>query len=237
METSSTTPDNLDVVTAALLSRQSLLVSALRPILPEHALLWEPEDTIPYECDGLAAYRRMPLAVALPETEDQVAQILKVRANLGMKRQIFFVSQGGYDTHSNQLVQQLGLYAELAGALSAFDNATIELGLDGKVVTFTESEFGRTLQPSSAGGSDHAWGGHQLVLGGSLRSADVHGTFPQLAIDGPDDVSKRGVWLPSTSLDQYAATMASWFGVPDSALKSVFPNLSNFATAKLGFLG
>ncbi len=167
----------------------------------------------------------------------QVAQILKVRANLGMKRQIFIVSQGGYDTHSNQLVQQLGLYAELAGALSAFDNATIELGLDGKVVTFTESEFGRTLQPSSAGGSDHAWGGHQLVLGGSLRSADVHGTFPQLAIDGPDDFSKRGVWLPSTSLDQYAATMASWFGVPDSALKSVFPNLSNFATAKLGFLG
>ena len=77
METSSTTPDNLDVVTAALLSRQSLLVSALRPILPEHALLWEPEDTIPYECDGLAAYRRMPLAVALPETEKQVAQILK----------------------------------------------------------------------------------------------------------------------------------------------------------------
>ena len=77
METSSTTPDNLDVVTAALLSRQSLLVSALRPILPEHALLWEPEDTIPYECDGLAAYRRMPLAVALPETEEQVAQILK----------------------------------------------------------------------------------------------------------------------------------------------------------------
>jgi uncharacterized protein (DUF1501 family) len=167
----------------------------------------------------------------------QVAQILKVRANLGMKRQIFFVSQGGYDTHSNQLVQQLGLYAELAGALSAFDNATLELGLDGKVVTFTESEFGRTLQPSSAGGSDHAWGGHQLVLGGSLRSADIYGAFPQLAIDGPDDVSKRGVWLPSTSLDQYAATMASWFGVPDSALTSVFPNLSNFATAKLGFLG
>ena len=167
----------------------------------------------------------------------QVAQIMKVRASLGMKRQIFFVSQGGFDTHSNQLVQQLGLYAELAGALSAFDNATLELGLDGKVVTFTESEFGRTLQPSSAGGSDHAWGGHQLVLGGSLPAADVYGTFPQLAIDGPDDVSKRGVWLPTTSLDQYAATLASWFGVPNSALTSVFPNLSNFSALKLGFLG
>lgn len=167
----------------------------------------------------------------------QVAQIMKVRASLGMSRQIFFVSQGGYDTHSNQLVQQLGLYNELSGALAAFDSAITELGLDGKVVAFTESEFGRTFQPSTSSGSDHAWGGHQLVLGSALKSADVYGTFPQLAIGGPDDISKRGVWLPSTSLDQYAATMASWFGVPDSALPIVFPNLAHFATAKLGFLG
>lgn len=167
----------------------------------------------------------------------QVAQILKVRTSLGMSRQIFFVSQGGYDTHTNQLVQQGGLYSELAGALAAFDQATLELGLDGQVVTFTESEFGRTFQPSSGGGSDHAWGGHQIVMGSPLKSSDIHGVFPQLAIGGPDDISQRGVWLPTTALDQYAATLASWFGVPDAALPSVFPNLPHFNTPKLGFLG
>jgi uncharacterized protein (DUF1501 family) len=166
----------------------------------------------------------------------QVAQILKVRGALGMRRQIFFVSQGGYDTHTNQMVQQNGLFRELAGALAAFDSATQELGLDGQVVTFTESEFGRTLQPSTSAGSDHAWGGHQLVMGSALPAADVYGEFPQLALGGPDDVSQRGVWLPSASLDQYAATVASWLGVADDALPSVFPNLAQFANPKLGFL-
>lgn len=166
----------------------------------------------------------------------QVAQIMNARAPLGMKRQVFFVSQGGYDTHTNQLVQQAGLYSELAGALTAFDSATQELGLDGQVVAFTESEFGRTFQPSTGAGSDHAWGGHHLIIGSAVQSADVYGTFPHLAIGGPDDVSQRGVWLPTTSLDQYAATIASWFGVPDVALPVVFPNLANFRNSKLGYL-
>jgi uncharacterized protein (DUF1501 family) len=103
-------------------------------------------------------------------------------------------------------------------------------------VTFTESEFGRTCQPSTGAGSDHAWGSHHFVVGSALKGADVYGTFPLLALDGPDDVSGRGVWLPSTSLDQYGATIASWFGVPDSSLTSVFPNLANFTTQKLGFI-
>ncbi len=166
----------------------------------------------------------------------QVARIMQVRAALGMTRQIFFVSQGGFDTHTSQLVQQAGLFRELAGAMAAFDNATLELGLDGKVVTFTESEFGRTLQPSGSAGSDHAWGSHHLVMGSGIAGANVYGTFPELAIGGPDDVSQRGVWLPSASLDQYGATIASWFGVPDAALASVFPNLANFANPKMGFM-
>jgi uncharacterized protein (DUF1501 family) len=166
----------------------------------------------------------------------QVAQILKVRGTLGMNRQIFFVSQGGYDTHTGQLPQQTSLLDELAGAIAAFYSATVELGLDGQVVTFTESEFGRTCQPSTGAGSDHAWGSHHFVIGSALKGADVYGTFPLLALQGPDDVSDRGVWLPSTSLDQYGATIASWFGVPDSSLTSVFPNLANFTTQKLGFV-
>jgi uncharacterized protein (DUF1501 family) len=166
----------------------------------------------------------------------QVAQIMKVRTTLGVNRQIFFASQGGYDTHTDQLPQQTALFSELAGAISAFYNATIELGLANQVVTFTESDFGRTCQPSTGAGSDHAWGSHHMVVSGALKGADVYGTFPLLALDGPDDVTGRGVWLPSTSLDQYAATIASWFGVPDSSLTTVFPNLANFSTQKLGFV-
>ena len=166
----------------------------------------------------------------------QVAQIMKVRQTLGMNRQIFFASQGGYDTHTDQIPQQTALFAELAGALSAFYNATLELGLDNQVVTFTESDFGRTCQPSTGAGSDHAWGSHHLVMGSALKAPDVYGTFPQIALNGPDDVTGRGVWLPTSSVDQYGATIASWFGVPDGSLNSVFPNLANFSNPKLGFL-
>lgn len=167
----------------------------------------------------------------------QIARILKVRGSLGMTRQIFFVSQGGFDTHVSQLMAQQGLFKELADAMAAFDQATEELGLDGKVVTFTESEFGRTFQPSTGGGSDHAWGSHHLVMGGAVAAADIYGTFPRLVVGGPDDVSLRGVWLPTTSLDQYAATIAAWFGVPGESLGTVFPNIGNFAQPTLGFLG
>lgn len=167
---------------------------------------------------------------------EQVARVLKVRSALGMNRQIFFVSMGGFDTHSNQLPSHASLLAELGNAMAAFDTAVQELGLGGKVVTFTESEFGRTCQPSTSAGSDHAWGSHQIVMGSALRSADVFGTFPILELDGPDDVTGRGVWLPTTSLDQYAATLASWFGVPDASLPTVFPNLANFSRQRLDFL-
>lgn len=182
-----------------------------------------------------------PMTTVFPATGlgnqlKQVAQILKVRGNLGLNRQIFFVSQGGYDTHTGQLGQQASLLAELAAAMAAFDNAVQELELDGKVVTFTESEFGRTCQPSTGAGSDHAWGSHQLVMGSALKSADVYGTFPSLALGGPDDITGRGVWLPTASLDQYAATIAAWFGVPEASLPTVFPNLANFSQRTLGFV-
>jgi uncharacterized protein (DUF1501 family) len=161
---------------------------------------------------------------------------MSVRQNLGMTRQIFFVSQGGYDTHTDEIPQHISLYGELAGAMAAFDSATAELGLESQVVTFTESDFGRTCQPSTGAGSDHAWGSHHIVMGGALKAADVYGTFPMLALDSPDDITGRGVWLPSTAMDQYGATIASWFGVPDNALGTVFPNFVNFNSQKMGFL-
>jgi uncharacterized protein (DUF1501 family) len=184
---------------------------------------------------GSALTTQFP-ATSLGTQLRQVAQIINLRASLGMNRQIFYVSIGGFDTHSGQLAAENALLGGLASAMSAFYNATVEMGVNQNVVTFTESEFGRTCQPSSTNGTDHAWGSHHLVIGGPLKAADVYGTYPLLALNGPDDLSGRGVWVPTTSLEQYGATRASWFGVPDASLNSVFPNLSSFSSRNLGFV-
>lgn len=166
----------------------------------------------------------------------QVAKVIQVRGALGMNRQIFFASIGGFDNHSNLVQDQDPLMQQLDGAIGAFQTALAELGVEDNVITFTESEFSRTGNASATNGSDHAWGGHHFAVGKPIKGGDSYGTFPTLQLQGPDDVSNRGVWLPSTSLDQYAATMASWFGVPDANLNTVFPNLANFSTQKLAFV-
>lgn len=167
----------------------------------------------------------------------QVAQIVQVQSYLGMKRQIFFCSLGGFDTHSGELATHDNLYPQLSPALAAFYDATQELGLAENVTTFTESDFSRTFQPTTDDGSDHAWGSHHLVLGGAVRGGQIFGKFPTFELGGPDDADVRGRWIPTTSIDQYGATLCSWFGIPDSALATVFPNLANFGSTKLGFLG
>jgi uncharacterized protein (DUF1501 family) len=183
-----------------------------------------------------------PLTTVFPNTGlgnqlAQVARVIQVRNQLGMKRQIFFCSMGGFDTHSDQVNEQNNLFAQLSPALAAFYNATAELGVANQVTTFTESEFGRTCQPSSGAGSDHAWGSHHMVMGGAVRGGDVYGTFPTLVAGGPDDVGTRGSWIPTTALDQYGATLASWFGVNNVDLNTVFPNLTNFWVRTLPFIG
>lgn len=154
-----------------------------------------------------------------------------------MRRQIFFASLGGFDTHSGQLATHQSLMTQLSDAISAFYLATEELGVAESVVTFTESEFSRTMQPSAGAGTDHAWGSHHLIFGGRIEGGDIFGGFPDLALGGPDDAGSRGSWIPSTSLDQYGATFASWFGVPPASLDAIFPNLPNFPKRDLGFLG
>jgi len=166
----------------------------------------------------------------------QVAQIIQVQSLLGMSRQIFFCSLGGFDTHTGELGTLNGLYPQVSQALAAFYNATQELGVADKVTTFTESDFNRTFQPTSGDGSDHAWGGHHMVMGGAVKGGQIYGKFPTFQLGGPDDTDVRGRWIPTTSSDQYGATLCSWFGIPDSALPSIFPNLVNFGTANLGFV-
>ncbi len=166
----------------------------------------------------------------------QVAQIIKLRSSTGMSRQVFFCALGGFDTHGSQSWQQWDLLRQLSEALAAFYSATAELGVADRVTSFTLSDFGRTLQPSGTG-SDHGWGSHHLVLGGAVRGGRIHGTFPSLALGGPDDAGSRGVLIPTTSVDQYGATLAAWLGVPSAQLQTVFPNLGNFAVPTLGFLG
>jgi len=167
----------------------------------------------------------------------QVAQIIQVQADLGMRRQIFFCSLGGFDTHTNEFNTHNTLYPQLSPALAAFYDATQELGVAQNVTTFTESDFSRTFQPTSGDGSDHAWGSHHLVVGGAVQGGQIFGKFPTFELGGPDDADVRGRWIPTTSIDQYGATLCSWFGIPDSALTSVFPNFGNFNSRKLGFLG
>ncbi|MBM3734975.1 MAG: DUF1501 domain-containing protein [Acidobacteria bacterium] len=181
-----------------------------------------------------------PVSTPFPGTDiglqlKQVAQIIALRNQVGMSRQVFFCSLGGFDTHGSQSWQHWFLLRSLADAMSAFYNSTVEMGVAGQVTTFTESEFGRTLQPSGQG-SDHGWGNHLFVMGGAVKGGDVYGAFPAPALGGPDDANNRGVLIPTTSLDQYGATLAKWFGLDDAALNTVFPNLANFGVKNIGFM-
>ena len=164
----------------------------------------------------------------------------------GMKRQIFFCQVGGYDLHTGQtdysnnnpsnvlIGAHTNLLAELSQSMYAFQRAMEQLGLSNKVTSFTASDFGRTF-PSNGQGSDHGWGSHHLILGGAVNGQRTYGQFPALTVNGPNDTS-TGRWIPTTAIDQYFATLATWFGVDNSNLSTVFPNIGRFAAPNLGFI-
>ncbi|MEI6353831.1 MAG: DUF1501 domain-containing protein [Methylococcus sp.] len=165
-----------------------------------------------------------------------IATMIAARGTLGVQRQVFFCSLGGFDTHSAQLNTQAGLFKDLADSLKAFQDATIELGVDQAVTAFTLSDFGRTFLPSANAGSDHGWGSHHLILGGAVKGGDIYGKYPTLQLAGPDDADSEGRWIPSTSVEEYAYPLVRWFGLSDP--KVVLPNLSAFDLTRkdLGFM-
>ncbi len=166
----------------------------------------------------------------------QVAKMIAARQATGAMRQVFFVQLGSFDTHNDQLNRQQALLADLSPALKAFYEATVAVGAGNQVTTFTLSDFNRTFQPSSGGGTDHAWGNHHFIIGDAVNGGNMVGPYPQLVLGGPSDAEDRGRWLPTYAVDQYGATLAKWFGVAPTALAKVFPNVAAFPSSDLGFM-
>jgi len=214
-----------------------------------------------------------PNVTAFPNTQlgnqlKQIAKLIKIKdaAGITMKRQIFFCSLGGFDTHTNETGSdpanpggggaasgtQGSLMTQLSQAMRAFYDEMVAQGLSNQVTTFTLSDFGRTLQPSGSGaatvGTDHAWGSHAFIMGGAVQGGVFYGSqrpdhtglpygYPALQLGGPDDTtSNRGQWIPTTAVDQYAATLANWYGLAPADVAAVFPNLYKFASSNLGFM-
>ncbi len=177
---------------------------------------------------------------ALGKQLSAIAQLINVRAQTGVGRQVFFAGLGGFDTHSGQDYQQWDLLQQLSKAMKAFYDSTFAMGVAGQVTTFTLSDFGRSLQPSGTG-SDHGWGSHYLAMGGAVNGQQVYGSFPIFNVNdsayNPNAFAdNRGILLPTTSLAQYGATLAKWFGAQSSQLGTLFPELLNFPVSDLGFM-
>jgi uncharacterized protein (DUF1501 family) len=164
-----------------------------------------------------------------------VAKMISVRSSLSMSRQIFFVQIGGFDTHDDLVTLQPNLLGDVSNSIKAFYDALTEMGMQQNVTLFTHSDFGRTLT-SNGDGSDHGWGGVQLVAGGAVRGGAMYGSYPLLEINSTQDVG-GGRFIPAVSADQYAATLAGWFGVNDADMARVAPSIDNFTLRNLGFLG
>ena len=185
-------------------------------------------------------------ATTLGNQLKQVAKLIKLRTLLNMNRQIFFVQLGGFDHHSGQLGSHDSLLGQVGNALKAFYDETVAQGVAAQVTTFTMSDFNRTFNPAGSGsnvGSDHGWGGSYFVIGDAVLGGNFYGRptsngtfFPTLVMGTGDDADVRGRFIPTASVEQYAATMARWYGLSESDIPLVFPNINNFATSNLGFM-
>jgi uncharacterized protein (DUF1501 family) len=168
-----------------------------------------------------------------------IARLIQAAPALGHNRQVFFASAGGFDLHSNEGAYngaQGKILADVSASMNALYQATVQLGVAPDVTQFTGSDFSRTFPVNSGLGADHGWGNNHIILGGAVQGQQIFGAYTDLMINGQDDTG-TGRWIPTTSVDQYGATLASWFGVSSGVMSSVFPYLGRFPTANLGFLG
>ena len=196
-------------------------------------LAWDLAGDVKTALDAQAPLKTVfPAGNPLAANLKMVAQILSARSSLQVTRQTFFIGMGDFDTHGDQLRRHDILLAQLSAGLDAFYKATVELGIGDQVTTFTTSDFGRTLT-SNGDGTDHGWGSHQMIMGGAINGGNIYGQFPELIVGGQDDIGEGRI-IPTTSMDQYAATLASWYGLPAGSYADVFPNLARFNSADLG---
>jgi uncharacterized protein (DUF1501 family) len=214
---------NIYEIAAQLLSEEGLSASSV--VAP---ILQSPSSVVPSIFSGLDGQVAAQFRT--------IAQLIEGRAQTGVKRQIFFVTQNGYDTHGNQAGAHQTLLSELSRGVGAFQAALGALGMANNVTTFTLSEFGRTLKPSANAGTDHGWGDYTYVIGGAVKGGDFYGTLPVQALNGPDDLGNAGRWIPTTSLEQYGATLVRWLGLPESDMPYVFPNIGAFGNTNMGFM-
>ncbi len=209
--------------------------SSNRKTLPA-AMLEHGVTVAPREAASSRRASSRPVSVPFPNTcagRQLESVVNSLRAG---SQGLFCCPVGGFDTHGDQSTRQAALFTDLNDAIVAFYAALQELRIADRVTLFTQTEFDRTLAPNAIGGTEHGWGGHQLILGGSVLGGRVYGQFPSLQLGGPDDLGQAGVWIPSTSNVQYDATIASWLGRGDLASLPGFENLRGFFPADLGFL-
>jgi len=191
----------------------------------------------PFVIDAL---RKTKLQTTFPQTQiglqlERIARVIQASSKLGIAHPVFSASMAGFDTHENELDKHEELYRDLSLSMASFYAATDEMGIADQVVTYTQTEFNRTLRPNKTQGTEHAWGGHELIMGGAVHGGDVYGTFPSLELGGPDDAGRDGIWIPTTSNQQYEASIATWHGGGNADL-SALDGLQNFPGGNPGFL-
>jgi uncharacterized protein (DUF1501 family) len=210
------------------MAAQDVMTSALSSSATLNPILTATNATVAQRFTGLSTGIASQLLA--------IAKVIEARAALGAQRQVFLATLGSFDTHTNEIATQQTLFSQLDPALAAFHGAMSDIGAANDVTSFTLSDFSRTYAPNTGGGSDHAWGSHHLVTGGAVHGGQLYGVMPTLALSGPDDEGGQGRWIPSIAVDQYAATLASWFGADAAALQTILPNLTAFSPSGLGFI-
>ncbi|KEO87825.1 Tat pathway signal protein [Erythrobacter sp. JL475] len=244
---SSRGPVQIDAIKANSLYRSSQASEALREVISNHhqhvfeqdyaAAMMQSLTYSPFVSDTLLGASNVPSPIADNPLSTQlniVARLIEARERMGVTRQVFFVSLGGFDHHSNLLGSHEGLLGLVDQAVDQFYQTTKRLGVAESVTTFTASDFGRTLTPNG-NGSDHGWGAHHFILGGAVDGGRFYGRAPKISVTSDEQVG-RGRLLPTISVDEYSTTLARWFGVSPSELPSIAPNIGRFANPNLGFM-